>query len=134
MPLYTFLIYDTVQIWLPHCKYKSHNHDAKWEYRPNIFTHGCQNTTNYNTYFDVILMFVPVNNMPLKCHICQIHKFVHVKIKDIYISVYASNASIKNMTRITGIHIFHFIGICHWTNMPANCIYMSHCTVNVVYM
>ena len=37
------------------------------------------------------------------------------------VSIYASYklAAINNMTRNTGIHTFHIIGICPWTDMPA---------------
>ena len=47
--------YITGQIWLPHCKFKSHSHDAKRAYGSYIFAYICQNTTNSNSYFTLSL-------------------------------------------------------------------------------
>ena len=55
--------------------------------------------------------------MPIKCHICQL---LHVHIGDNYVSIYISYelTAINKFTRNTGIHTFHIIEICPWTNMP----------------
>ena len=67
--------------------------------------------------FHAISMYVATTNMPLKCHIYQ---WVEVQIWDYYSSIYNSYElnAISNVTRSTGIHIFHITGMCPWTNMP----------------
>ena len=45
----THIWHVTKQIWLPHCKWESHNHHTEWENKPFIFSYTCQNY--YNIYF-----------------------------------------------------------------------------------
>ena len=54
---------------------------------------------------------------PSNATLCQL---VHVHIWDNYVSMYVSYRplAIYNVTRNTGKHTFHIIGICPWKNMP----------------
>ena len=56
--------------------------------------------------------------MPLKCHICQL---LHVQVWDNYDGIYTlyELTAINNVTRSTGMHAFHIIGICPSTNTSA---------------
>ena len=72
--LYTQLTYITEQIWLPHCKYNSHNQHALRLYRPNIFAHICQNTTSCNRYFTGYFLIFATNKYVHQ--ICQYTKYM----------------------------------------------------------
>ena len=62
----------------------------------------------------VIAMYVLTRNMLLKGHISKA-----VYVHDISVWVYVSYelTAISKMTRSTGVHTFHIIGICPWTNI-----------------
>ena len=54
---------------------------------------------------------------PHTYHICQI---LHVMISKNCVSIYTSYElnAMNNVTRSTGIHVFHITALCPWTNMP----------------
>ena len=53
-------------------------------------------------------------------HISDICQLVHMQISNHYISIDAlyEPTAINNVASNTGMHTFHIIGICLWTNMP----------------
>ena len=75
-----------------------------------------QQTTTFN--FHAITIYVATTSMPLKGHICLL---LQVQILENYTSIHTSYelTPINNVTRTTGIHTCHIIGICPWTNIPA---------------
>ena len=120
----TCLTYVTEQVWLPHCKYDSHSHYAKWPYRPNIFV--CTSTLQPPATVTscITAKYVPETNMPLQYQICQL---VHVQTSDNYITIYTSHKinAFNNITTSTGIVTFHIIGICPWNKWTNNVVYMQ---------
>ena len=64
--LYTYLAYIPEQIKLPHFKYSSHVHYAKWAYGPSIFTYISQTQPAVTSASSVIAKYVPKTNMPTK--------------------------------------------------------------------
>ena len=71
-----------------------------------------------NSYLPCYCHICDNRNYALKCQLC---KLVYVPIWGNYVSIYASYElnAINNVTRCTGIHRFHIIGICLWTNVFA---------------
>ena len=81
----------------------------------------------------VTTMYMLETNMPLKWHLYATYanQIRCRQIQDNHSSKDASYkfTAIKNMIRSIGIHIFHIIGMCPWTNTPATLhIYVAmHC-------
>ena len=80
-------------------------------WQSHISQHQTTTTTSHHT-----TIYVPVTNMPLKCHI---YKLIHEQIGSIYANIYASHGlnAINNVTRNSGIHTLYIICIYPWTNM-----------------
>ena len=91
-------------------------------YRPHITVHTSQKICNrYSINYCQICAWH--NHGPQIPHICNTCQLVHALIWGNFVNIYIYTSYeltiINSATRCTAIHVFHFIGICPWTNMPA---------------
>ena len=61
--------YVTEQIQLLQCKYEPQSHYAIWKYRSKMLTYLCQKQATIISTSNVIAIYVPATNVPLKYHI-----------------------------------------------------------------
>ena len=129
---YTCLTYVTKQTLLLHCNYDLHSHHTKWTYRSNILCLSTKVQTPATDSSHIIATYVPETNILFSCHI---HGKYDNYIRCTYQTKMSVCTTIKCVTSSTGIHTFHNIGICPWTNMPTR-LYMyvppyKYCSVHV---
>ena len=115
----THIWHATEQIWLPHIANVDHTAIMlNGHIDPTCFEHNYQNSTNYNNYFThITAKYVPETDIPLKCHMYA-NQFIGRCVTAISVHISHELTATSNVTRSTGIHTFHNIGICPWTNMP----------------
>ena len=88
------LAYITEQLWLPYCKWRSHNPHSLWAFVCNTSAHICQSTTNYNIQVILLLYICWETKRPTKL---QMYHTFDAYIWGMYMHIWATY-------KVTGIY------------------------------